>query len=404
MFNRFRHYIEKYYHFSEIAESMKDSRINPSIPTEAIFTITSFLFVLQKSSLNSMDEFRKEGAQKIGMQKLINSRYPSADSISYSLERFDITKLREAIHSIYAQQQRRHIINKERIGRFLVLSLDGHELFSSKKRCCDKCLQRKLSKEDDGSIEYYHRVVVAQMVGGKMCNPLDMEPILPGEDEVAAATRLFERIMKSYPKAFNVVTVDGLYLRASFIKMLRSHGKDIVCVIKDERRELMSDALGIFNSQKPQIIKIGADYYERWDEENFTSWDSLGIPIRVVRSKEKVCGKGKILSSDWLWATTLSKAKATTETICLMGHHRWDIENQGFNEAVNFYHINHCFVHHPQAIEAILLIFFIAYILHNAFYHLNIKKSLRHRHTFKHFITLFTAEFILLLLNPSRAP
>lgn len=404
MFKRFRNYIEKYYHFSAIAESMEDSRINPSIPTAAIFNLTSFLFILQMSSLNSMDEFRKEDTQKAGMEQLINSRYPSADSISYSLERFNITKLREAIHSIYVKQQRRHIINKERIGKFLVLALDGHELFSSKKRCCEKCLQRKVGKDDDSSIEYYHRVVVAQLVGGKMCNPLDMEPILPGEDEVNAAMRLFERLMQNYPKAFNVVTVDGLYLRAPFIKMLRNHGKDVVCVIKDERRELMSDALGIFNSQEPQIKKEGADCFERWDEENFTSWDNLGIPIRVVRSREKVCSKGKILSSDWLWATTLSKTKANTETICLIGHHRWDIENQGFNEAVNFYHINHCFVHHPQAIQAILLIFFIAYILHNAFFHLNLKKPLRLRHTFKHFIILFAAEFVLLLTNPTRAP
>jgi hypothetical protein len=87
-----------------------------------------------------------------------------------------------------------------------------------------------------------------------------------------------------------------------------------------------------------------------------------------------------------------------------MGHHRWDIENQGFNEAVNYYHINHCFVHHPQAIQAILLIFFIIYILHNAFYHLNLKKPLRQRHTFKHFVILFTSEFVLLLTNPTRAP
>jgi hypothetical protein len=404
MFKRLIHYAEKYYHFSAIAESMEDSRINPSIPAVAIFKLTAFLFMLRMSSLNSMDEFRKEDVQKIRMQKLIDSKYPSADSIAYSLERFDLIKLRKAIHRIYALQQRRHIVKKERVGEFLILSIDGHELFSSKKRCCEKCLQRKISKDDDSSIEYYHRVVVAQLVGGKMCNPLDMEPILPGEDEVNAAMRLFERIMRDYPKAFNVVTVDGLYLRSSFIKMLRSHGKDVVCVIKDKRRELMADALGIFNSQEPQIKKEGSDYYERWDEENFTSWDSLGFSIRVVRSKEKVCGKGKIYSSDWLWATTLSKAKANTETICFMGHHRWDIENQGFNEAVNYYHINHCFVHHPQAIQAILLIFFIIYILHNAFYHLNLKKPLRQRHTFKHFVILFTSEFVLLLTNPTRAP
>ncbi|OGF68056.1 MAG: hypothetical protein A2Y62_08845 [Candidatus Fischerbacteria bacterium RBG_13_37_8] len=106
---------------------------------------------------------------------------------------------------------------------------------------------------------------------------------MPGEDEVQAASRLVARIIEKYPKGFDVVAVDSL--------------------------------------------------------------SQLGFPIRVVRSRE-IKWKGKQqTTSDWLWATTLTKNDALTDIVCQIGHSRWDIENQGFNEAVTFYNIDHCFVH-----------------------------------------------------------
>lgn len=41
--------------------------------------------------------------------------------------------------------------------------------------------------------------------------PLDLEPQLPGEDEVGCATRLLERVMLNYPRAFDLILADGLY-------------------------------------------------------------------------------------------------------------------------------------------------------------------------------------------------
>jgi len=77
------------------------------------------------------------------------------------------------------------------------------------------------------NISYYHRIVVAQIVGVFICIPLDLEPIVPCEDEVQVASRLIEKIIKKYPKGFDVVTVDSLYLRASFVKLIKSHGKKL---------------------------------------------------------------------------------------------------------------------------------------------------------------------------------
>jgi Transposase DDE domain len=403
MFSRFYGYIKKHFQLLIIANSLTDSRKRPLIPTSSIFWFIFIIFIIRLKSLNSMDEFRIDKDNKKNLEKLINGRFPSADTVSYVLKIFDITKLRQAIHFIYTSLQRRHVIAKFRIGGYLVLAIDGHELFSSRHRHCRNCSTRVISTRKGDVIEYYHREVIAYIVGGIICIPLDTEHIAPGEDEVAAASRLFKRIINTYPKAFDVVTVDGLYLRAPFIHLVRSHGKEVVCVLKDEKRDLYTDSQSIFKLQKPNIRIEENNRYERWDEEDFTSWTQLGFPIRVVRSNEYISKANKVVQSDWIWATTLSKKEADTEDICKMGHHRWDIENQGFNEAVNFYNIDRCFVHDSVAIEALLLIFFLAYIMHKAFYFLNIKNSYRSKYTLQYFVLLIKSELIMYVC-PCRSP
>jgi len=79
--------------------------------------------------------------------------------------------------------------------------------------------------------------VVAQIISGPLALPLSIEPILPGEDEVAAASRLLERLYRVFPKAFDVVTVDGLYGRAGFFNLAQSHHKHVIAVSKPAQRE-----------------------------------------------------------------------------------------------------------------------------------------------------------------------
>jgi hypothetical protein len=52
---------------------------------------------------------------------------------------------------------------------------------------------------------------------------LDTEEQREGEDEVAAASRSLERVLGSYQRAFDVVVVDGLYLKAPFLESLHEH-------------------------------------------------------------------------------------------------------------------------------------------------------------------------------------
>jgi hypothetical protein len=195
---------------------------------------------------------------------------------------------------------------------------------------------------------------MAQLFGEGFAIPLD----------VAAASRLMERLWGRYPKAFEVVTADGLYGREGFINLVRKHSKHILFVLKENNPDLLEDANGLFASQAPRVKKQGSVLYERWDEEGFNPWPETKATFRVVRSLEN---KPKGKTSDWYWGTTLPKAIVSTDTVCRIGHKRWEIGNQGLNVLVNYFGLDHCFKHERMAIVAFPLVCFLACTLFQMF-------------------------------------
>ena len=213
-------------------------------------------------------------------------------------------------------------------------------------------------------------------------------------DEVSCAARLCKRILRDYPRAFSVVVTDGLYLEAPFFNLFIEHGKHIIAVLKDERRDLMEDARGLFQQEKPLIQNEGNLKRQIWDIEGFTTWHSLKREIRVVRCVEtrtvrrQLTGKIEEESCEWIWATTLSQKEASAETIIRLGHDRWLIENKAINEMVTYWHADHIYKHHPTAIVAFWLTLMLVLNLFRAFVSLNIKPELRSKHSNLYFARL----------------
>ena len=242
---------------------------------------------------------------------------------------------------------------------------------------------------------------MAQLVCGNFYVPLDIEPQIPGEDEVAAATRLLERVFKNYPKAFNIIILDGLYLRANFFWLGLEHGKDVIAVLKDERRDLFKDAEGLFKFEEPLVYQDGNTKRQCWDIEEFSSWTQFVNKIRVVRSLETAYVKRQLnkkkekSTSQWMWAGTISKAVLPTQEFIEIAHKRWKIENEGFNELVNSWHANHVYKHNPKGIEAFWLLIMLAYTLFHAFISRNIRPELRYRYSKSHWVRLITAGLYL---------
>ena len=353
------------------------------------------MFLARLGSLNALEQERDAWARR----RL--ERLASADTIGRVFSLIRTEDLRGFVRDLYGRLKRNKAL--ERLHGPSVLILDGHESSASFRRRCPGCLARRLS---DGRLQFYHRLVLAILPGKTFPFLLDLEPQRPGEDEVGCAMRLLARVLKTYPRAFDLVVGDGLYLQARFVSWLKEHHKDVLLVLKDERRDLLQDALGIFSAEAPEVRTEDGVRRRIWDVEDLTSWSALGLPVRVVRSlerrtvKRQLDGRLETLESEWVWMTTLSRARTPSIEVVRLGHGRWDIENRAFLELVEYWHADHVYRHHPRAIEAFWLMAILALNLFRAFINLNLKPVVRDRHTQIFFAAKLAAQFHLDELPP----
>lgn len=323
---------------------------------------------------------------------------PSADTVGRVCAQVNLRELRGAQCELYSRFRRNKVFARSRT-ELIALILDGHESSASFLRHCPGCLQRRITIGGQEHIQFYHRSVMAQLQVGGTTFLLDMEPQSPHEDEVAAALRLFLRVITRLPRAFDVVLVDGLYVRAEFFKAILSRGKDVVAVLKDDRRDLLQDASCLFDTISPVREQHGSTQRLMWDLDGFTSWETMDRPVRVVRSRETTTwhsqagGNQESRTSDWFWVTTLSPDRADTRRVVELGHRRWAIENQGFNELAEQWHADHLFHHDPTAIQCFWLMVMMAYNIFHAFVDRQIQPALRLRHTCLYWASRIAADF-----------
>jgi hypothetical protein len=78
-----------------------------------------------------------------------------------------------------------------------------------------------------------------------------------------------------------------------------------------------------------------------------------------------------------------------------VGHRRWSIENEAFNELVNEWHAGHVYKHDLNAMVVLWLLVCLACNLFHAFITRNLKPQRRHGHTQRHWARLMAADFHL---------
>lgn len=365
-------------------ERLSDGRKRPQVKA---FTVVGSLFLLCLSrlgSLNALEQLKKKRC----FRRWLGQGLPSADTLGRVCAGLEPDALRILLKDFYAQSGRNKTLGLW--GGWRVGVVDGHEISASYKRCCPACLQRKIPTASGERIQYYHRCVALLLPNPRIDLLLDVELQRPGEDEVATATRLLERALKTFPRAFELVAGDGLYAQAPFVNFLARHGKWILAVLKDERRDLMGDAMALFATRPPEVWQEGNTAFEVWDEENFTSWPQVQGLVRVVRSRETRTRRSQLTkqmesqTADWVWATNMPKSLLSTRTAIQVGHLRWRIENQGFNELVNDWHVDHLYKHDATAILIFWLLTFLAVNLFRAFVRFNLKPAKRKGHTARH--------------------
>jgi hypothetical protein len=380
MMSRFCGYIDKVFDFGEQLATLHDSRPQPQISAQAVFSTVFALLASGQKSLNAVEPFREAPRR---LRFLIGPHMPSADTLGRVYAQMDSQPLREMLSQINHQIKRNKALSSAWPLTFA--ALDGHEFFASRRRCCDQCSQRTVTVHGEPVTEYYHRGVVCHLIGFDLALPLDVEMQRPGEGEVPAAKRLLERVLQSYGRFFDAVAGDALYLEAPFMNFCRQHGKHVVAVIKGDQRLLLQDAQGLFSQREPHVWRDAKSVICYWDEEHFTSCEGVCEPLRVLHTEERYIRRQRHGNQwreveeehTWWWATTIPKRLLSSRELWLAGHSRWDVENDCFNTLSVHGPLDHCFKHDPTAIVNFVLTLFIVYVLLQSFYRRNLKPQRR---------------------------
>ena len=78
--------------------------------------------------------------------------------------------------------------------------------------------------------------------------------------------------------------------------------------------------------------------------------------------------------------------------VVMLGHQRWLIENEGFNELKNRWHLGHVYAHTPTAILNFLLVAILVYNLFHLFVQRNLNRVWRKK-TVQYILELVRARF-----------
>ena len=279
------------------------------------------------------------------------SRSFGDDALAYFTARLDPGVTRGAAVTAVRQAKRHKAFDD---CRFIGLALDGTSAGRSRQKVCDLC--RPYRNKQRKILGYHHRLVLISVVGTGLTLPLDVEPYGPGDSEYNAARRLLRRVSKNIGRRFaDYVVADGEFARAPFLHDANDRGLYVIVRLKNNLPELFAAAQKRFRHQPPhQVFRHGKDRVEIWDADDFDPWDTLRWEtVRVIRYRQHK-PNGTVYEAYWL--TDFPRHWVGPRAIFRMAKSRWEIENQGFNDAKNRYGFEHICHHERHSLLLVWLL------------------------------------------------
>jgi hypothetical protein len=397
----FSTYLNKGFRLRQHAGQMSDARTDPEISPSSVFLALFHAFVFRLPSLQQLDtELAHSYLQKwIGADRTFGD-----DALRYSLCSFNLQRLEGMLVDVNRRLKRSKALDAGRIQGHLVAALDGVEVLPSFNRRCESCLQRRVTRKAETGrsveqIQYYHRAVGCQIISSPVKPFLAVEGLRPGEGEDTAALRLPARLPDLYgSRFFDILLLDSLYAQAPLLKLAQKMQWDVVITLKQEKRDLYQDALGLFRARPADLTfsesQPGKTSAVRlWEESGLPFSQDYPKPVRVIRSLEEVTQthyrgserQAETTSHEWVWVTTLSAPTFSAPLVRRLGHDRWKNENNGWMDLTKYWAFKHGFLHacrhrpkrrNPsgqrelvpnQGLAAVSLILVIAFALCSAF-------------------------------------
>jgi hypothetical protein len=318
-----------------------DGRRQPQIPAKALLWSLLIGQVLRACSFLAVERLVRSSARRA----LVVSRPFSDDALDYFTERLDPTSTRAALaHVLHQAKRNKAFESSGGIG----LAVDGTTVGWCASSGCSLC--RPYRNADQEIAGYRHHVVLASVVGTGLSLPFDVEPYGTGDSEYAAGQRLLRRAIERLGVRFAAyVVVDGEFATAPFLHTAGDLGLPIVARLKANLPELLAAAQKRFRSQPPKLtFPHGSDRVELWDAEDFDPWENLHWEtVRVLFYRQQK-PDGEVIEAFWLTDSPI--AKISSRVLYHRAKSRWEIENQGFNDAKNRHDLEHICHHHPNSL------------------------------------------------------
>jgi hypothetical protein len=178
----FSTYLNKGFGLRRPARQMSDARTDPEISPASVFLALFHAFVFR---LPSLQQLATELSHSYLQNWMGAPRSFRDDTLRYSLCGFHLEPLEQMLVEINRRLKRSKALDAGRgQGRF-VAALDGIEVLASFSRCCENCLQRRVTVKDASGqsrerIQYYHRAVGCQIVSSPVKPFLAVEGVRSG--------------------------------------------------------------------------------------------------------------------------------------------------------------------------------------------------------------------------------
>jgi len=366
-----------------------DGRLSPQIPAPALLWSILIGCILRQGAFRAVEAWVNSSARRaLGVSRVFGD-----DALRYFTEHLHPEPTRAALASVLHRAKRNKAFEE---CRFVGLALDGTTGGRRRKAKADCGLCRPYRNAARAILGYRHHLVLAAVVGGQLTLPVDVEPYGPGDSEYAAGQRLLARLRQNLGVRFiDYGVVDGEFATAPFLHAAGEAGWPVVARLKDNLPELFQAAQRRFRSQPCHLsFRDGADRVEIWEAADFDPWEALRWQtVRVIRYRQSKPG-GDAVEAYWL--THLPSRRISRRSLYAMAKSRWQIENQGFNDAKNRYGLEHICDHHPRSLLIVWLLTCLALTLERLYRLRYLHRGTRAAHT--------AIELLRLLLLTLSAP
>ncbi len=124
MMARFYAYVDKVFGFRDRAARLTDSRLEPVIPTAAIFGTAFAMFATGRGSLNGIDHQRHLPGR---LRHFVGPHVPSGDTVGRVYTQLHSDLLREFLKEVHLRIKRNKLLHTA--SGWLFVAVDGHEFF-----------------------------------------------------------------------------------------------------------------------------------------------------------------------------------------------------------------------------------------------------------------------------------